>query len=272
MCRLFFIFNHSLTKSEISRILIQRTRKRKNTPFLKNSRDDGPHKDGFGIAYQQGNEWISYKSLKNPISKIYDEFNEIQKSHFVIIYLRRDCNRENDFSIAPMRNTTENVHPFIYENYVFVHNGNINDFETYKPNLRKYISDDLFSNIKGETDSEWIFYMFLTLLQKKNGNELRNLKTLHSLLEKLLNILKTECEEFTANFIISNREISIITRYIHYEPAKYLEPQYPNSLYYDMTNGVVVTSEPITQHYKLVPENTAIYVDHFKNRAYLQSL
>ena len=114
--------------------------------------------------------------------------------------------------------------------------------------------------------------MFLTLLQKKSASELRNIKTFHSLLEKLLHILKMECEEFTANFIFSNREISFITRYIHYDESKYNEKQEPNSLYYDTTNGVIITSEPITQHYKLVPENTAIYVDHSKNRAFLQSL
>jgi hypothetical protein len=87
-----------------------------------------------------------------------------------------------------------------------------------------------------------------------------------------LEILKRECEEFTANFIFSNGEISIISRYIHYDPSKYEEKQEPNSLYYDSTNGFIITSEPITQHYTLVPENTAIYVDHSKNRAFLQSL
>lgn len=272
MCRLFFIFNHHLTKSEMTRILAQRTRKRKNTPFVKNERDDGPHKDGFGMAYQEKNKWVSYKSLHNPISKIYDDFNEIQNSPLVIMHLRHNCHLGNSCSIATGQKSIENTHPFLHDKYVFAHNGNILYFEKYKSNLRKYISDDLFSKIKGETDSEWIFYMFLTLLQKKTQNDLRNVKTLHSLLEQLLEILKSECEEFTANFIFSNGEISFISRYIHYDVLKYTEPQYPNSLYYDTTNGVIITSEPITQNYKLVPENTAIYVDHFKNRAYLQSL
>jgi len=273
MCRLFFIFNHHLTKTELTRILAQRTRIRKNTPFLKNPRDDGPHKDGFGMAYQEGEKWISYKSLKNPISKLYDDFKDISKSKLVILHFRHSCHLGESCTIATGRTSIENSHPFLYENYVFAHNGNINDFEKkYRTKLRKYISDDLFSNIKGETDSEWIFYMCLTLLQKKKMNSLRNIKTLHSLLKTLLDILKKECEEFTANFIFSNGEISIITRYIHYDPSKYEEKQEPNSLYYDSTNGFVISSEPITQHYTLVPENTAIYVDHSKNRAFLQSL
>lgn len=274
MCRLFFIFNHSLTKPEISRILVQRTRKNKNTPFLKNHRDDGPHKDGFGIAYQQGKEWTTYKSLNNPISKIYDDFNKIIVSKMVIIHLRRNCHLGNSCTIATGRKSLENSHPFSYKNYVFAHNGNINNFEMHKGKLRKYIPDDLFLNIKGETDSEWIFYIFLNLLQEFSGNDSHNMKKLHSILEKLLNILKIECQEFSANFILSNGEFSIITRYIHYDPTKYNEndKQEPNSLYYDTTNGIIITSEPITRNYKLVPENTAIYVDHSKNRAFLQSI
>lgn len=272
MCRLFFIFNHHLTKPEISRILSQRVRKRKNTPFLKNPRDDGPHKDGFGMAYKEGNNWITYKSLHNPISKIYDDFNEIKKSNLVVIHLRHNCHLGTKCNISTGKKSLENTHPFVHENYIFSHNGNIIDFENYKDSLRKYISDELFSNIKGETDSEWIFYIFLTLLKEMSAKDLRNMKKLHSILTKLFDILKSECQEFTANFILSNGEFSIITRYIHYDLKNYTEKQYPNSLYYDTTAGVIVTSEPITQHYKLVPENTAIYVDHLKNKAFLQSV
>ena len=272
MCRLFFIFNHHLTKPEISRILSQRIRKRKNTPFLKNPRDDGPHKDGFGMAYKDGDEWIVYKSLHNPISKLYDDFNAIHKSNLVIIHLRHNCHLETKCNISTGRKSLENTHPFVHDNYTFSHNGNINDFETCKKSLRKYISDELFSNIQGETDSEWIFYMFLTLLKDVPENHLRNMKKLHSVLIRLIHILKKECQEFTANFILSNGEFSMITRYIHYDATKYTEPQYPNSLYYDTTGGIIVTSEPITRNYKLVPENTAIYVDHLKNKAFLQSI
>ena len=85
MCRIFFIFHHVLSLKEMNHILSKRTQQKKDTPFLKNERDDGPHNDGFGIALQKNNHWKTIKKNDLPMLK------EIQESNIVVIHLRRDC-------------------------------------------------------------------------------------------------------------------------------------------------------------------------------------
>ena len=268
MCRFFFIFHHVLTINEMNIILSKRMGQ-KNTPCIQNPRDNGPHADGFGIAFQKkNNTWKVKKWLEEP-DEMKDIMNDIQTSDIVIIHLRRNCHLGKKCKVSTAITSLENTHPFSYKDAIFAHNGNIVDFEKYKKHLRTFIADDLFLNIKGETDSEWIFFMFLTLLERKSYQDM---KQNHDVLEQLIQNLKSVCHEFSLNIIFSNKDFSVITRYIHYDKKKYSKKQQPNSLYYDINKGFVVSSEPISKKYTLVPENTAIYVDHHNNSSYLQSI
>lgn len=58
----------------------------------------------------------------------------------------------------------ENCHPFQSGRYTFMHNGGIPEFYKIKRPLSALIRDDLFHNISGNTDSEYIFYLILELL------------------------------------------------------------------------------------------------------------
>jgi hypothetical protein len=106
-------------------------------------------------------------------------------------------------------------------------------------------------------------------LEKKDQ---RDMNQIHILLEKWIQNIQSVCQEFTLNIMFSNKDFSVITRYMHYDKTKYNKKQQPNSLYYDTSNGFVVSSEPISTKYTLVPENTAIYVKHSTQHAYLQSI
>lgn len=61
-----------------------------------------------------------------------------------------------------------NCQPFQYENYLFMHNGEIRGFSQIKRNLRRNLSDEIYEWIEGETDSEHFFALFLNRLLKKN--------------------------------------------------------------------------------------------------------
>jgi glutamine amidotransferase len=60
-----------------------------------------------------------------------------------------------------------NCHPFQFKNYLFMHNGDIEDFLLIKRDLRNMLEDDLYNNIQGQTDSEHIFALFLHILFSK---------------------------------------------------------------------------------------------------------
>jgi predicted glutamine amidotransferase len=58
-----------------------------------------------------------------------------------------------------------NNHPFTYGQWTFAHNGNVNEFHLYKDQVLARIAPDLRERIKGSTDSEHCFFLFLTELR-----------------------------------------------------------------------------------------------------------
>nr|WP_261564715.1 class II glutamine amidotransferase [Frankia gtarii] len=61
---------------------------------------------------------------------------------------------------TPVQKT--NCHPFRYQKWLFVHNGYIDSFDLLRRDLLMAVRPDLFSNIKGSTDSEVMFHLALT--------------------------------------------------------------------------------------------------------------
>lgn len=61
---------------------------------------------------------------------------------------------------SPVQKT--NCHPFRHETWLFMHNGRIRDFMKIKRDLVLAIAPELFTEIKGTTDSEIMFYLALT--------------------------------------------------------------------------------------------------------------
>jgi predicted glutamine amidotransferase len=55
-----------------------------------------------------------------------------------------------------------NCHPFRHENWLFMHNGYINEFATIKRDLILAVDPSLYPQIKGQADTEVLFYLALT--------------------------------------------------------------------------------------------------------------
>jgi glutamine amidotransferase len=64
-------------------------------------------------------------------------------------------------SLATVQET--NCHPFRYEKWLFVHNGEIDGIDTFRKALMNAVADELFPHMLGTTDSEVMFYLALTL-------------------------------------------------------------------------------------------------------------
>ena len=61
---------------------------------------------------------------------------------------------------SPVQQT--NCHPFRHGDWLFVHNGFINEFRVLRRDLMFAIDPDLFAEINGSTDSEVVFHLALT--------------------------------------------------------------------------------------------------------------
>jgi predicted glutamine amidotransferase len=62
----------------------------------------------------------------------------------------------------PLSIQQTNCHPFRYGRWLFMHNGSIREFPRVKRDLAMAVSDHLYPEIKGSTDSEIMFYLALT--------------------------------------------------------------------------------------------------------------
>jgi glutamine amidotransferase len=58
----------------------------------------------------------------------------------------------------------EDIHPFRFKEWLFAHNGKIEGFFEIKDKLLDAIPSFIRRNIKGETDSELVFHLFLSFL------------------------------------------------------------------------------------------------------------
>jgi predicted glutamine amidotransferase len=265
MCRLFFSFHNKNIEPLLKEFLAQSIHRKKNTPGLQNNKDVDTHTDGFGIAWKAKNtdDWSIYK---NPW--VYTEDQNINKVISTI---------PNNIVIAHIRNKTygdaslENTHPFHYKGHIFAQNGKIDEYEKHAKLLKSYICPHLLDEIRGETDTECLFFMFLSCIiylenrkttmcknktckkrsksvsftrtqivfYKSIMEQLGSSKTSEKYsvyfraFEMLTHIFKKHKIELVANIVYGNEQIVLITRYIVYEKANHKEKQIPRSLYWN---------------------------------------
>ena len=65
----------------------------------------------------------------------------------------------------------ENCHPFKYNEYLMMHNGGIEDFDVIKKDMVALLDDEAFLWIKGQSDTQYMFALFMTNARKLNIKE-----------------------------------------------------------------------------------------------------
>ena len=154
MCRLYAFHANEPTKVECPLIYAQ------NALMMQSAEDESGHSHthGWGIATYKNDipqverqAWAAYKGecFEKAATKIY--------STTVIAHVRRATMG------APAR---RNTHPFTFDRWTFAHNGTVPGFKKIRSKMIEEIDENFRSKITGETDSEHVFYFFLTLNQR----------------------------------------------------------------------------------------------------------
>jgi len=113
----------------------------------------------------------------------------------------------------------QNVHPFQFEGlpWALAHNGDLAGIEEMKPLLRSEIRKDFLSRIRGTTDSEWIYAVFVSQLQDPYGSASE--AQVFDALEKTLGIIRRAREKLgiaissSVNLFIANGSQAAALRY-----------------------------------------------------------
>lgn len=111
---------------------------------------------GWGIGFYQGGEVLM---RRRPI----DENATIEISR-VAGDVRADVviGHVRSATVGALR--TENTHPFRYRQWLFAQTGTLPSFDAIRERLVASVPEFLRSSIRGETDAEILFYVFLSFL------------------------------------------------------------------------------------------------------------
>lgn len=171
--------------------------------------------------------------------------------------------------------SNQNVHPFIFDGatIALAHNGSLTQFERMKFDLLDFIDPKYSKSIRGTTDSEWIYAVFLSQLPQTTEY---NSKDITEAFVKTFKILKKVRAKYNieetspVNLFISNGEFIAATRFAldfgwtPLEPESLTHLAY-HSLWYTYGEGygfyenefkmkegqkkscIIIASEPLTE-------------------------
>jgi glutamine amidotransferase len=262
MCRIFYALGQSNLSIYLYYFLAQSIHFQKNTPNRNSYADETQHLDGYGLAgfRDKSGKWILYRSALPPFEDPNRTFiiDKMAKNRLVIGHLRNADHSES----APRE--YDNTHPFYYKNAVFMHNGRIHNYMVNADVFTKIyaaISPAYYTSIRGNTDSELLFYMLLTEIRKQeelypSSRSRRDI--LISAINECFTRLKS-ITQYTANIIYGEKEYSVITRFSSESglDAPSLYVNFTDSVY-----GLFLSSEPLENEYALVSTNTYYVVNH----------
>jgi glutamine amidotransferase len=148
MCRLFGF--RSVIPSQVHRSLLAA-----DNALAKQSER---HPDGWGVAYYvDGAPHLTKSAAGAMDDALFRRVSGVVSSETVIAHIRKATQGQL---------TVLNSHPFQYGRWVMAHNGDIPNFAAVRTALEDAIAPRLRRFILGDTDSERIFFLFLTELAR----------------------------------------------------------------------------------------------------------
>lgn len=158
-----------------------------------------------------------------------------------------------------------NCHPFQYGPYLWMHNGRLDQFSRFRRLLFNDLSDQAFDFIKGNTDSECAFALFLDEI---NFDQEASLEKLKQAMKATISRISKYREQVHAdtnafiNFALTNGKNSLFTRYSSNSDIR------PASLFYCQSeDNIIVSSEPLSDikaHWTKVERSTLLSIENNK--------
>ncbi|MBW4538957.1 MAG: ergothioneine biosynthesis protein EgtC [Myxacorys chilensis ATA2-1-KO14] len=213
--------------------------------------------DGFGIGWYDAERETEPFTYKN-VAPIWNDVNLSSLSRYV----------ESHCLLANIRSATagiavdlSNCQPFQYGQILSMHNGLIKDFRhtLYRP-ICDRLSDAAYQWVKGSTDSEHMIALLIDELETSSTLT----QALHHMLKGLTELGEKHQTPFSANFILSDGQQLVGSRYAYQldSPSLYYlkdEPLKDNSV----SNSVLIASEPLFEgNWESLPDRCLFTVHH----------
>lgn len=159
-------------------------------------RQSHKHPDGWGVAYYvDGCPQVRRSTTTALGDQIFHRLSGVVASETVVAHVR---------SATQGALTVLNTHPFQHGRWILAHNGDIAGFPRHRPTLIKEVAPCLRRYILGDTDSEVVFFVFLTALSAY-GPLSRHLalEEVVAALKKAVGVVRSICDEGDAKAILT---------------------------------------------------------------------
>jgi glutamine amidotransferase len=151
MCRLFGF--RSVIPSQVHRSLLAA----ENALGVQSNQ----HPDGWGVAfYIDGAPHVTRSPSTALGDALFHRLSGVVSSETVLAHVRKATQGDK---------TVFNCHPFQHGRWVFAHNGDIPRFEDLRSALLELVDQRLRRFVMGDTDSEVVFFVFLSELARAAG-------------------------------------------------------------------------------------------------------
>ena len=265
MCRFIFLYKCKNTQDKLFEFL--------HKQFVRHDAIES----GYGIAWYKDKTWNTYKSTtiftKDP--NFADVIKEAQ-SNILICHIRYIVHMPQ--LKYKKEHAVENSHPFYHKDYAFVHHGDLfytplngdllryqdgrhdSKFKPIIQKLKSHIDPSFTKNMKGNTDSETMFYLALTA--EKELHKLEGIPKakifLYSFI-KMLQIIDYYSMENISNFFFASKEYIIVANILKKTPTNDRDKL---DLYFskDRSGGIVLTSMKINKSSKQVNANEMYFI------------
>ncbi len=166
------------------------------------------HKHGWGVARFDGHvPWVETSVTSAECCPRFELIGEETSTTALLAHIRLA-------SVGAVRES--NNHPFFAAGWAFMHNGTLRHFEAARPRIEAEIDPAWRARIRGDTDSERCFALFLTYLGGRCTVELgdvtRALVRVIRCAEGLCDQGARDEERSAMNFIVSDGRRLVATR------------------------------------------------------------
>lgn len=167
------------------------------------------HKDGWGIAYYGDDPapQVAHGLGAAHADPEFERISNLVSSHAVIAHVRLA-------SVGHVH--LRNAHPFLFERWAFCHNGTLRHFDEHRAAFEAEIAPRFRTHLRGDTDSERCFFIFLTRLEAYGGLEHPSIEAVARALAETMRLVKarTDTQErpSSTNFLVSDGSLMVASR------------------------------------------------------------
>ncbi len=154
------------------------------------------HPDGWGVAfYVDGAPHITRSPTTALNCALFRRVSGVVASETVLAHVRKAT--QGQLSVL-------NCHPFQHGKWVMAHNGDIPEFDRHRDAVLKRIAPRLRRYVLGDTDSEAIFFLFLTHLSQYGplSNPI-GVEETASALQRALEDVRSVCDHGTERALLT---------------------------------------------------------------------